>query len=217
MDDIHSRLVSVVTEHIFLGAMTLVFGFAFFILTATKGRSNPWFIRKTEEWLGPSVNRKLKDEEDDDPFSLKSIVPFSGLPLHEPPNWPRYWKSGKYQLTMGLRRLDINNWMTFDDQWFVEHEAKKRYCKLPNKTDVVDYLDGEDEAVTELLDLVVAYLTRKFPDMFALQGEYITICPVNEKYRIKQPFDQPPMEIIGLLVMDDLYILKHGLRDLYYL
>ncbi|KAF2662262.1 hypothetical protein K491DRAFT_773378 [Lophiostoma macrostomum CBS 122681] len=164
------------------------------------------------------LNKKSVSPENDDPFNLKQIIPYDGIPLSHPPDWPRYWKSGKYQLTMALRKLDMNNWMTFDNQWLTEHNKKREYCRLPNKRDIVDYLDGDDDiAVLELLDLVVNYVTLRYPDMFSLEADYIRIKPTDEIYRAKAPLDQPPMELIGLLVMDDMYILKQGTRNLYYL
>jgi hypothetical protein len=153
----------------------------------------------------------------DDEFGFSEIIPYRGLPIHQKVNWPRYWKAGKYQLTMGLRKLDVNNWLTFDDQWLPEHQAKLEFLQSPNKHEIVDYLDGVDEAVVELLDMVVEYVTRKYPDMFRLDGEYIEILPTNERYRVKAPYDMHPIELQGLLVMDDLYLLKRGERDLYYL
>lgn len=213
MDYTHiNRMFGTFSQNVIISA-ALVFAIAICLLVI----SRPQHGDKLSTMISKLKSSLQATDGQHDPFDLDKIVSYSGLPLYHPPDWPRYWKSGKYQLTMGLRKLDINNWLTFDDQWFIEHEAKKKYCKLPNKTDVVDYLDGEDTAVIELLDLVVAYLTRKFPDMFTLKGDYVTITPINERYRVKKPFDQPPMEIIGLLAMDDLYILKKGDRDLYYL
>lgn len=160
-----------------------------------------------------------EEERDDDPFNLKDIVPVKGLPIHQTPNWPRYWKSGKYQMTMAQRKLDINNWLNHDANWEEEHKLKRQYCRLPDaeKHAIVNYLDGEDEAVCELLNLIVAYMTTRYPDMYQLKGDYVTILPVQETYRVKKPFDQPPMEICGLLASDDVYILKKGADDLYYL
>lgn len=171
----------------------------------------------------PLVRSKAGETEkpqiNDDPFGFRNIVPVKGLTTHQKPDWPRHWKSGKYQMTMGLRKLDVNNWLNFDDQWQKEHELKRQYCSLPEveKREIVDYLDGEDEAVCECLDMIVEYVTTRFPDMFQLRGDYITILPVQETYRIKKPFDQPPMELCGLLVSDDVYILKKGEDDLFYL
>ncbi|KAI1390613.1 uncharacterized protein F4822DRAFT_155737 [Hypoxylon trugodes] len=150
------------------------------------------------------------------PF-LSNIVPFKGLPIYDKPEWPRCWKAGKYQLTMGLRKLDPDNWMTFDNQWEIEHKAKLEYASRKDKETIVDYLDGEDEAAVELLEVIVTYITRRYPDMFCLEGDQIIIIPIGERYRIKAPYDRHPLETASLLVMDDLYILKQGEGDLYYL
>ncbi|KAL4946757.1 hypothetical protein BDV06DRAFT_217914 [Aspergillus oleicola] len=53
--------------------------------------------------------------------------------------------------------------------------------------------------------------------MFRADGVYIYIDHLAEKYRIKEPFEHHPLAVVGLLVQDDVYVLKKGVRDLYYL
>ncbi|KAL4903056.1 hypothetical protein BDW74DRAFT_180347 [Aspergillus multicolor] len=151
-------------------------------------------------------------------LNFAAIKPVKGLPtLTTKPNWPRYWKPGKFQMTMALRKLDINNWFNYDTLFDEEHAAKVAMVRGPNPELYVDYLDGIDEPVLELFDTVVQYVTTRFPDMFRTDGEYVYIDHLNEKYRVREPFDIHPLAVTGLLVHDDIYLLKKGVRDLYYL
>ena len=163
---------------------------------------------------GKLAKASLNDE--DDLLGLSGITPFQGSPLDQKPDWPRYWKPGTFQMTMALRRIDINNWFKMDELYDSEHAAKVAMANAPNSEDYVDYIDGvEDEAVVELLGIVVTYLVRRYPAMFQTDGHYVYIPHLKEKYRIRSPFDYHPLAIVGLLVMDDVYVLKKDPGDQY--
>lgn len=149
------------------------------------------------------------------PLGFSAIVPFQGLPLSQKPDWPRYWKPGKFQMTMALRKLDINNWFNYDELFDSEHAKKLAMARSEDSKDHVDYLDGIDDAVSELLDTVVAYVTKRYPCMFRADKNYVYIDHLQEKYRIRAPFDFHPLTVVGLLVMDDVYVLKKGHDDFY--
>ena len=150
-------------------------------------------------------------------LNFHDIKPVRGLSYNAEPDWPRYWKPGKFQMTMALRKMDINNWLNYDKLFNSEHAAKVAMVRGPHPELYVDYLDGIDDAVLELLETVVDYVTTRFPDMFRVEDEYVYIDHLNEKYRIKEPFELHPLAVVGLLVHDDVYVLKKGLRDLYYM
>lgn len=162
-----------------------------------------------------NVPNQIGDDESQDPLGFKSIVPYKGLPLKDIPEWPRYWKPGKFQMTMALRKLDINNWFKYDELFDSEHAAKLKMVNDPDSENYVDYLDGIDETILELLETVVTYLVKRFPDMFQADDEFVYINHLQEKYRMKEPFDFNPLAVIGLLVMDDVYVLKLGPKDRY--
>lgn len=162
---------------------------------------------------GNRENTKVSHEQD--PLGSDSIVPTKGLPTSHQPDWPRYWKPGKFQMTMAQRKLDINNWFNYDHLFDKEHAAKIAMAKASDSENYVDYLDGIDEAVLELLEIIVTYVVKRYPDMFRTDGEYIYIDHLNEKYRIQAPFDLHPLTVCGLIVMDDLYVLKKGANNIF--
>jgi hypothetical protein len=157
----------------------------------------------------------LKNGYGPDPLGFGAIVPFQGLPLSQKPDWPRYWKPGRFQMTMALRKLDINSWFNYDELFASEHAKKLALARSEDSKEHVDYLDGIDDAVLELLDTVVAYVTKRYPGMFRADKNYVYIDHLQERYRIREPFDFHPLTVVGLLVMDDVYVLKKGQNDLY--
>lgn len=151
------------------------------------------------------------------PPEFNDIHPYQGLPTSDTPNWPHPWKAGKFQMTMSLRKLCPDNWLTYDSAWEKYHMDKLRYMDGPLRDEVLQTLPGIDPACEELLQVVVEYITRRYPDMFRIEGEEIVIVPIGERHRIVAPFKRHPMEICGLLVMEDLYVLTKGENDLFYL
>ena len=116
---------------------------------------------------------------------------------------------------MALRKLDINNWFKYDELFDSEHKQKVTMATAPDAENYVDYLDGIDDAVVELLDTVVTYVTKRYPNMVRVDDEYVYIDHLQEKYRIREPYDLHPLAVAGLLIMDDLYVLKKGHKDRY--
>lgn len=176
------------------------------LLTANKLKSKSQF---------PKHEARSKTEYGPDPLGFGAIVPFEGLPLSQKPDWPRYWKTGKFQMTMALRKLDINNWFNYDELFDNEHVKKLAMARSENSKNYVDYLDGIDDAMLELLETVVAYVTKRYPCMFRADKDYVYIDHLQEKYRIREPFDFHPLTVAGLLVMDDVYVLKKAQNDFY--
>lgn len=118
---------------------------------------------------------------------------------------------------MSLRKLDPNNWLTYDNAYVKEHLDKLSYMNGPLHDDVLQELPGSEESTEELLQVIVEYVTRRYPDMFRIEGDDLLIVPMNERYRIRAPYDRSPMELAGLIAMEDLYVLHKGEGDLYYL
>ncbi|EXJ83961.1 hypothetical protein A1O3_04628 [Capronia epimyces CBS 606.96] len=118
---------------------------------------------------------------------------------------------------MSLRKVDPNNWLTYDSAYEKEHLDKLKYMNGEMHDEVVQVLPNADDSCEELLQIIVEYITRRYPDMFKLDGDDIVIVPMKERYRVRAPYDRHPMEVAGLLVMDDLYVLHLGELDRYYL
>lgn len=172
-------------------------------------------VKKVWKWLSRS---RTPDRSLQLPPEFANIVPYKGLPIFDEPKWPHFWKPGVFQMTMGLKKLDPNNWLTFDKNWAEEHRQKLEWVNDPKMRDeIVQVLPNADESCEELLEVVVAYITTRYPDMFHTVDDDILIVPTGERYRVRRPYQRHPMELIGLLAMDDFYVLHKGEMDLYYL
>lgn len=123
--------------------------------------------------------------------------------------------SGKYHMTMGLRRSDLGRWLEIDDQYLTEHNI--RSTLLDNhKSQVLQCRPGSEAACTEVLDLVVDFLTRTYPAQFRHQsslvgGDLVEVVATGEVFRVTAPFDGlDPLEIAARLAMEDFNILIKG-------
>ncbi|KIW31362.1 uncharacterized protein PV07_03018 [Cladophialophora immunda] len=146
------------------------------------------------------------------------ITPYSGIPIHDEPSWPRAWKPGPWQMTMGIRKLDVDDWIIYDSLFLDEHKQKLKRLQDPEVRPIIfQHQDGTYEASKEALGIIVQYITTRYPDMFKVDGDYLHILPLGESYRIQEPFDRHPLEIAGLIVYEDVYVLLKGPDDIYYL
>ncbi|KAL4778895.1 hypothetical protein BJX76DRAFT_352245 [Aspergillus varians] len=84
-----------------------------------------------------------------------------------------------------------------------QHAAKVAMLKDPDFENYVDYLDGIDDPAVELMETVVTYLIKRYPNVFRTDSEYVHINYLNERYRIKEPSDYHPLAVADVLVHED--------------
>lgn len=119
-----------------------------------------------------------------------------------------------YHMTMGLKRLDMENWLTIDSEYMTEHIIRKELLdnSLPS---VVQCLPGTELACTEALKLVVDFLVSHYPETFILEGSGNTSCIRNEA--TKESFSlidvANPLEVAARLAMEDFSILVKDPSD----
>ncbi|OAL23967.1 hypothetical protein AYO20_10817 [Fonsecaea nubica] len=143
------------------------------------------------------------------------IKPYQGDPTQDVPAYSRSWKGSRYLMTMGIRKLDVNDWLIIDDLYPSAHRDKVARLQTPEREVVFQYLDGTYEACLEGLEIIVRYLTTRYPHVFVLEGDYVVNNIVGERYRIQEPMDKHPLEVASLLVYEDVHILQEGSDQLY--
>ncbi|OAG42112.1 hypothetical protein AYO21_03566 [Fonsecaea monophora] len=143
------------------------------------------------------------------------IKPYQGDPTRDVPAYSRSWKGSRYLMTMGIRKLDVNDWLIIDDLYPSEHRDKVARLQTPEREVVFQYLDGTYEACLEGLEIIVRYLTTRYPHVFVLEGDYVVNNLMGERYRIQEPMDKHPLEVASLLVYEDVHILQEGSDQLY--
>ncbi len=110
---------------------------------------------------------------------------------------------------MGLKRLDIDNWLTLDSNYLPEHELRCSLLKS-KKASVIQCLPGSEQACHEVLDIVSTFMSTRFPQHYSListsRGPAIHCCLTEEIFLIG-PDCPNPLEIAAKLAMEDLNIL----------
>ncbi|KAI9783095.1 MAG: hypothetical protein M1839_004264 [Geoglossum umbratile] len=135
-------------------------------------------------------------------------------------NLSRLFKPGKYSMTMGLRRLDEKNWLTIDEEYLPEHRLRAELLsKSRNK--VLQCLPGSEVACVEVLEFVVSFLIKRWPEVFELFGEtdgdgvdggryFVRNNKTGEEFRIVAPYEVEPLEIAARLAIEDFNLLVKG-------
>ena len=139
-------------------------------------------------------------------FDLQALEPYPRHPSSQ---------SRKFHMTMGLRKLDVDNWLTVDKTYMSQHRVRNEIL-ADKKYKVLQCLPGSEAACVELLDLMVDFLTEKYPAMYKLvEGDgnvkRIRNTETGEEFSLEQPFDGiAPLEIAARLVCEDINVLKQG-------
>lgn len=141
-----------------------------------------------------------------DVFDLQALEPYPPHPFN---------RNERYNMTMGLQKLDVENWLTVNKNYPTQHRIRAGLLAAKEER-VLQCLPGSEEACIEVLDLVVDYLTNKYPAMYQLvEGdgdvERIRNRETGEEFGLQQPFEETaPLEIAARLVAEDINILKQA-------
>lgn len=130
--------------------------------------------------------------------------------------------SGKYHMTMGIRRSDLSRWLEIDDQYLIEHNIRSTLLDH-HKPRVLQCRPGSEAACIEVLELVVDFLTRTYPAQFRHQsslaeGDLVEVVTTGEVFQVSAPFDGlNPLEIAARLAMEDFNVLIKGKDNMHIL
>lgn len=124
----------------------------------------------------------------------------------------RPWKAGKYNMTMGIRKMPEDEWLIID-KLYTEEQKFKEYLLERDIQAVLQCLPDAEAACTETLECVVNFMTRRYPDHFILlkgQPGYIHNAITRKTFRITKPFEQHPLVVAAQLAMEDINLLLRG-------
>lgn len=129
--------------------------------------------------------------------------------------------SRKFRITMGLRKLDVRNWLTVDKNYMKEHEIRNSLLKNERKK-VFECLPESREACAEILEIVSHFLCERYPSMFRMKKDGARIEIQNIKTGeifVSDGSDSTmePLEIAVRLAMEDLNVLMLNSEGEYYL
>lgn len=122
-----------------------------------------------------------KDTKDQDTKDPKDEVEWKVEPVdpsfeweNEPPRVYRPFKAGKYNITMGIQRLDPNDWLLIEETYDRATEERKRVLNAYDD-DTVLHHPCADDALRELYDKMVDFGIKRYPQYFQLNQEDGTV------------------------------------------
>jgi dimethylamine monooxygenase subunit A len=119
---------------------------------------------------------------------------------------PTPYDGSSIPFTIGLKPLDPENWLEVDDLLAAYLKEKKRLNR-----DLLESVfaaePGTKAAQREVLDLVVDFLTRRYPALYALDAARRTVRVAGETVALD---DGPPLTTAARLIQDDLVLMRKG-------
>ena len=176
--------------------------------------------------------KTVKSAPNEDKSVRKSDPVLFVAPCPDPyPDWsiettrPLPYRPFKYGpdffVTMGIGRLDWNDWIELDNEWIRYHNEKlsrlfDEHAFLSCRTAPEAY-----DAALETMELLSEYLVHRYPSLFEYQFDHndknkkqIRIKATNEIYPIRS---EDPLKYASLLIEDDLALMIEGSDEQYYL
>lgn len=107
--------------------------------------------------------------------------------------------------SIALAPLDLERWIEPDPK--LAASLAEREALIRDKRDVVLREEpGTRASQRETLELVVAHVTARYPDLYRLEGRRLTVLPTGRSFDLDDE-SEPPLFIVGHIVSDDLLIL----------
>lgn len=129
----------------------------------------------------------------------------SKMSLRQPTHTP-YDGSSKL-FTIGLKPLDPADWIEIDDHLPAYLAEKRRlYAEIPERVFVEE--DGTRDAQQEVLDLLGAYLPRRFPGTYRRTDAGIEIVGATKQPALPSGISSAPLVEASLLVQEDLILMR---------
>ncbi|KAI9375789.1 hypothetical protein BJX61DRAFT_539520 [Aspergillus egyptiacus] len=129
-------------------------------------------------------------------------------PVSNTPKLYRPFRHGPNFITMGIRRMDWDNWIEMDSYFLRYHDTKASELKK----DFDAHVKYVDNAVTknacfEVYEELVTYLTHRYPKIFRLEAGTVHNALTGEQFRFPAQSPSEALATSALLVQDDLVIM----------
>ncbi|KAG5665540.1 hypothetical protein KAF25_009665 [Fusarium avenaceum] len=162
-----------------------------------------WFV--VYEWMRKSKAAKPEIL----PWKTPSPKPLVDFDLDsKTPQLYRPCRHGPNHVTMGIRKLDWNNWIEMDSNFLWYHDLK--VSELNKDIDAhVQYVDNAvtRDACFEVLEELTAYLTARYPKIFQLNDSILHNTLTGEAFNYPASNPKEAMATAAKLVQDDLVIM----------
>lgn len=148
-------------------------------------------------------------------YQLPIPKPYQDWSIDETKPIPYRAFKHKYNITMGIRSMDPQDWIQLDNEWDIYHNLKQKRFKEKG-TDVYGTLPEASEAALELLDELVKYLPNRYPSLFAYKDDQLFNLHTGEVWNVKN-LEHDPIYIVSNLLQDDIAIMIEQPDGQYYL
>jgi len=131
---------------------------------------------------------------------LQDVKPYQFPPLRE---------RTSTKMAMGLKRLDIDNWLTLDSNYLSENKLRCNLFKT-KEANVIQCLSGSEDACYEVLDIVSTFMSTRFPQHFTMtrwSGEPAIYNHLTDETFLVGRKCPKPLEVAARLAMEDFNIL----------
>jgi hypothetical protein len=143
------------------------------------------------------------------PFQTPSPKPLENYNLElTDPKLYRPFRHGPSFVTMGIRKMDWNEWIEMDSNFLKYHDTK--VSELEKDVNArVQYVDNEVTrlACFEVLEELTQYLTKRYPEVFQLHSGILHNTVTGERFQYPAETPKEAMITAAKLVQDDLVVM----------
>ena len=110
--------------------------------------------------------------------------------------------------TVGLKAFEPDNWIVPDRH--LADQVREKAGHFDKRREVVFAAEADTlEAQAEVLQMLLDYLPKRYPDLWRVTDGEVTIVPAGLTYRVDE-FAERPLELACRLIQDDLVIMRKG-------
>ncbi|CAF1220955.1 unnamed protein product [Adineta steineri] len=177
-------------------------------------------VKRRKLKKAPVDNKKLFGKWTPISFEAPRPVPYPDWSVETTRPLPyRPFKYGPdYFVTMGIKRLDWNDWIELDNEWTKYHNTKLARLSEDRSSRLYKIAPEAQDAALETMELLSEYLVYRYPSLFEYQynneQKQIRIKTTGETYPI---YSDDPLKYASLLIQDDLALMMEGSDGQYYL
>jgi len=124
----------------------------------------------------------------------------------------RPFLDGSWRLAMGLKALDLNDWIEIDDS-FAAQLAERRALLEERRDEVCLALPESLIGQAEVLALLLDHLPARFPEIYRRSPEAVENLVTGERFDLGLgAWREAPLELAGRLIQEDLCLLRRSER-----
>jgi hypothetical protein len=120
----------------------------------------------------------------------------------------RPFLDGPWRLAMGLKALDLREWIEIDEH-FPDQLAERRRLLEQRREEVLGALPESAAGQAEVLELLLDHVPRRFPAHYRRTAGELANLVTGERFDLAA-WCEAPLELAGRLVQEDLCLMQRG-------